>query len=181
MSFLAESIDSACAGKRPVRIIAETLLIAGAVKLAASLFRRVRRRGLKATLTGLALSTAAAVPGGGSAVSASIASTMRKSMIPAAVLAEAVNHDLPAEGVPAAELLAKLKTWAGDEKALWGAGRASGAIYHGGEELLRTLTEAYTMFALSNPLHPDLFPWVRKMEAEVVRMTWYVPTTSSII
>lgn len=26
------------------------------------------------------------------------------------------------------------------------------------------------MFAWSNPLHPDVFPDVRKMEAEVVRM-----------
>lgn len=27
------------------------------------------------------------------------------------------------------------------------------------------------MFSLSNPLHPDVFPYVRKMEAEVVAMT----------
>ncbi len=26
------------------------------------------------------------------------------------------------------------------------------------------------MFALSNPLHPDVFPMVRKMEAECVQM-----------
>lgn len=29
----------------------------------------------------------------------------------------------------------------------------------------------YGDFAWSNPLHPDIFPGVRKMEAEVVRMT----------
>lgn len=29
----------------------------------------------------------------------------------------------------------------------------------------------YGEFAWSNPLHPDIFPGVRKMEAEVVRMT----------
>jgi len=30
--------------------------------------------------------------------------------------------------------------------------------------------EAFKRFALSNPLHPDLFPSVRKMESEVVAM-----------
>lgn len=28
----------------------------------------------------------------------------------------------------------------------------------------------YTDYAFSNPLHPDVFPGVRKMEAEVIRM-----------
>ena len=31
--------------------------------------------------------------------------------------------------------------------------------------------QVYGDFAWSNPLHPDIFPGVRKMEAEVVRMT----------
>lgn len=33
------------------------------------------------------------------------------------------------------------------------------------------LPQVYGDFAWSNPLHPDIFPGVRKMEAEVVRMT----------
>lgn len=33
------------------------------------------------------------------------------------------------------------------------------------------LMQAYSMFAWTNPLHPEVFPDVRKMEAEVVRMT----------
>ena len=32
------------------------------------------------------------------------------------------------------------------------------------------MTEAYRKFALSNPLHPDIFPSVRKMESEIVSM-----------
>lgn len=31
-------------------------------------------------------------------------------------------------------------------------------------------TAAFEMFALANPLHPDVFPFVRKMEAEVISM-----------
>ncbi len=33
------------------------------------------------------------------------------------------------------------------------------------------MTEAFSRYALSNPLHPDCFPYLRKMESEVVAMT----------
>src|SRR5690606_18662499 len=36
--------------------------------------------------------------------------------------------------------------------------------------LIELQTKAYQMFSVSNPLHPDVFPGVRKMEAEVVAM-----------
>lgn len=54
--------------------------------------------------------------------------------------------------------------------AEWENGQVSGAVYHGGKEMLDLQSEAYRMFAVSNPLHPDVFPGVRKMEAEVVAM-----------
>lgn len=46
----------------------------------------------------------------------------------------------------------------------------SGAIYHGGAELERVIGMAFSKCIISNPLHPDIFPGVRKMEAEIVRM-----------
>ncbi|KAI0929962.1 hypothetical protein AcW1_008774 [Taiwanofungus camphoratus] len=52
----------------------------------------------------------------------------------------------------------------------WQAGRISGAVYHGGEDLTRVILAAIQRYCLSNPLHPDVFPAVRKMEAEVVAM-----------
>lgn len=52
----------------------------------------------------------------------------------------------------------------------WEKGKVSGAVYHGGNELLDLQSEAYRMFSVSNPLHPDAFPGVRKMEAEIVAM-----------
>lgn len=30
------------------------------------------------------------------------------------------------------------------------------------------------MFALTNPLHPGVFPGVRKMEAEIIAMVQYI-------
>lgn len=52
----------------------------------------------------------------------------------------------------------------------WEDGRVSGAVYHGGKELCDLQTEAFGRFGVANPIHPDVFPGVRKMEAEVVAM-----------
>ena len=60
------------------------------------------------------------------------------------------------------------------------AGRTIGSWKHtgdlrktnqlGGEELNQIIADAMSKFLLSNPLHPDVFPGVRKMEAELVAM-----------
>ncbi|PCH36045.1 PLP-dependent transferase [Wolfiporia cocos MD-104 SS10] len=52
----------------------------------------------------------------------------------------------------------------------WHGGRVSGAVYHGGDDMTAVILAAITRYALSNPLHPDVFPAVRKMEAEIVAM-----------
>ncbi|CAI4223839.1 unnamed protein product [Auanema sp. JU1783] len=50
-------------------------------------------------------------------------------------------------------------------------GRVSGAVYTDrSKEHLQLLSQIYGKYAYSNPLHPDVFPGVRKMEAEVIRM-----------
>jgi glutamate/tyrosine decarboxylase-like PLP-dependent enzyme len=40
----------------------------------------------------------------------------------------------------------------------------------GGQDLTNLIVAAYERYCVSNPLHPDIFPTVRKMEAEVVSM-----------
>ncbi|XP_058241957.1 sphingosine-1-phosphate lyase 1 isoform X2 [Hemibagrus wyckioides] len=57
------------------------------------------------------------------------------------------------------------------DEVQWSKGKVSGAVYWGDEKLTDLLVKVYGEFAWSNPLHPDIFPGVRKMEAEVVRMT----------
>ncbi|KAA1471831.1 PLP-dependent transferase [Dentipellis sp. KUC8613] len=49
-------------------------------------------------------------------------------------------------------------------------GKLSGAVYHGGEDMEKVIVAAFQKYCVSNPLHPDVFPAVRKMEAEVVSM-----------
>lgn len=52
----------------------------------------------------------------------------------------------------------------------WRQGKISGAVYHGGDDLSKILVTAFERYCVSNPLHPDVFPAIRKMEAEVVAM-----------
>ncbi|WVN87133.1 uncharacterized protein L203_102309 [Cryptococcus depauperatus CBS 7841] len=56
------------------------------------------------------------------------------------------------------------------EKGDVNEGRVSGAVYHGGDDLNEIIVNAMSQFIVSNPLHPDVFPGVRKMEGEIVSM-----------
>ncbi|KHJ80847.1 hypothetical protein OESDEN_19473 [Oesophagostomum dentatum] len=51
-------------------------------------------------------------------------------------------------------------------------GKVSGAVFGDEKDMeeMRVYGEVFKRFAWSNPLWPKLFPGVRKMEAEVVRM-----------
>lgn len=51
-----------------------------------------------------------------------------------------------------------------------GSSKVSGTVYFAGDELRELLNRAYTAFAHTNPLHGDVFPSVRRMEAEVIAM-----------
>ncbi|XP_046859969.1 sphingosine-1-phosphate lyase 1-like isoform X2 [Xenia sp. Carnegie-2017] len=77
---------------------------------------------------------------------------------------------LPNKGMGREVLLKEVDKYENMGKINWKAGRVSGTVYHGGKELTDVLSEAYKHFTWSNPLHPDVFPGVRKMEAEVVKM-----------
>ncbi|KAH7090683.1 pyridoxal phosphate-dependent transferase [Paraphoma chrysanthemicola] len=77
---------------------------------------------------------------------------------------------LPTTGWSEEEVRKKLGDMANMEHTRWEDGRVSGAVYHGGDELIRLQTEAFGKFTVANPIHPDVFPGVRKMEAEVVAM-----------
>ncbi|TFK53493.1 PLP-dependent transferase [Heliocybe sulcata] len=52
----------------------------------------------------------------------------------------------------------------------WRNGKLSGAVYHGGPDMEQIIVAAFQRYCVSNPLHPDVFPAVRKMEAEIVAM-----------
>ncbi|KAI8055085.1 pyridoxal phosphate-dependent transferase [Syncephalis plumigaleata] len=78
--------------------------------------------------------------------------------------------NLPKQGFSEEQIRAELEKYHGMSKVDWKDGRISGAVYHGGESLTNLCTDAYRLFSVSNPLHPEVFPGVRKMEAEAVAM-----------
>ncbi|KAK2735219.1 hypothetical protein FQN57_001324 [Myotisia sp. PD_48] len=79
-------------------------------------------------------------------------------------------HSLPKQGWSHDVVRAELDKLAGMKHTMWEEGRVSGAVYHGGDDLLKLQATAFGQFAVSNPIHPDVFPGVRKMESEVVAM-----------
>ncbi|KAK4242097.1 hypothetical protein C8A03DRAFT_40518 [Achaetomium macrosporum] len=77
---------------------------------------------------------------------------------------------LPKEGWAEDAVRTELEALASMDHTRWEDGYVSGAVYHGEDDLLKLQTEAYGKFTVANPIHPDVFPGVRKMEAEVVAM-----------
>jgi len=82
-----------------------------------------------------------------------------------------VQARLPAQGIGAAEILAEMQQLAAEEQGRWRDGQVSGAVYHGGAEHLRLLSDVYALHSQSNPLHADVWPSATKYEAEIVSMT----------
>lgn len=53
----------------------------------------------------------------------------------------------------------------------WQNGKVSGTIYRHDQKLIELMANVYGLASYTNPLHPDVFPGVCKMEAEVVRIS----------
>ncbi|KAG1055962.1 hypothetical protein G6F43_002107 [Rhizopus delemar] len=81
-----------------------------------------------------------------------------------------IHLQLPSKGFTEEEVMKSLQKLSSLKRADWEGGKVSGSIYHGGEDLTRLLSEAYKIFAVANPLHPEIFPGIRRMEAESVAM-----------
>ncbi|XP_032457072.1 sphingosine-1-phosphate lyase isoform X2 [Nasonia vitripennis] len=78
---------------------------------------------------------------------------------------------LPAQGIDREQIikLVERSVYLGNYD--WKNGRVSGCVYRNAESGLKDLVkEVYSLASLTNPLHPDVFPGVCKMEAEVVRI-----------
>ena len=81
------------------------------------------------------------------------------------------NYKLPKVGINDDELLSNMKTLVDKEDNKWKNGYCSGSVYHGGNEHIDILNKASSLYSVSNPLHLDIWPSLRKYEAEVISMT----------
>ncbi|KEI36855.1 uncharacterized protein L969DRAFT_96873 [Mixia osmundae IAM 14324] len=82
------------------------------------------------------------------------------------------NATLPHHGMPKDWVEGELEKMEQLKATKWADGRVSGAVYHGHTEgeIGQVIQQAMARFILTNPLHPDVFPGIRKMESEVVKM-----------
>lgn len=78
---------------------------------------------------------------------------------------------LPEAGLFAPDVDILLKQHSEMDEADVIGGKVSGTVYGMDPKLRDLMLRAFSRFLYSNPLHPDVFPSVRKLEAEVVAMT----------
>lgn len=79
--------------------------------------------------------------------------------------------ELPDKGWDHEYILDQTKAYIAMGSMDWKSGAMSGAVYDGSAELAHLMSKVYELMAWTNPLHPDAFPGLRKMEAEIVRMS----------
>uniref|UniRef100_A0A8C1MT63 sphinganine-1-phosphate aldolase n=1 Tax=Cyprinus carpio TaxID=7962 RepID=A0A8C1MT63_CYPCA len=165
-------VNSQCAGLEPWQIIATTLLSTlGAVWLKGFLFQpesltsRVKKQFFKIIRK---------IPFIGATIQNQLNKALDDMSVSLCTLKEGMSYTklLPVQGLTHKQLLDKIREYEtlSESPVDWAKGKVSGAVYWGDEKLTDLLVKVYGEFAWSNPLHPDLFPGVRKMEAEVVRM-----------
>eukprot|EP00605_Chrysophyceae_sp_TOSAG23-4_P001438 GSChrysophyteH1.ASY1.ANO1.1566.1 assembled CDS len=67
-------------------------------------------------------------------------------------------------------ILQLMKTETSKEDVIWKDGKVSGAVYHGVDSHRELLNQAFSMYSISNPLHPDIWPSGMKFESEIIQM-----------
>ncbi|XP_043282236.1 sphingosine-1-phosphate lyase [Venturia canescens] len=77
---------------------------------------------------------------------------------------------LPEKGLTPEQVLDKVKKYTELGSYDWKGGKVSGTVYTDNEQLMNLIADVYGIASYTNPLHPDVFPGVCKMEAEVVRI-----------
>lgn len=77
---------------------------------------------------------------------------------------------LPEQGLSKDELIARLEKYRNFEKISYNEGQVSGCVYKVSKpETNELYNTVFDLFGETNPLHADVFPDIRTMEAEVVR------------
>lgn len=78
---------------------------------------------------------------------------------------------LPEEGACSEEIINTASKAVTLEQNTWKSGYCSGCVYHGEPAHLQLLDKVSNMYSISNPLHPDVWPSLRRMESDIVSMT----------
>lgn len=160
-------------GSQPIKVAGTTLAVVFAARYLAKFVDLVRYGQLRKATFAWAFSKARLLPPVKAKITAErekVAKQLQETMIEALPLDLPRWNTMPDKGVDRPKFLKMLSEWERIETANWSKGQVSGGIYHGGDELRKLGAQVFEMFSLSNPLHPEIFPYVRKMETETIRM-----------
>lgn len=80
-------------------------------------------------------------------------------------------YTLPNKGQPDSQIMKQVHEYLELGEYQWKDGYLSGSLYMWNPKLIELLTQVCSAAFYTNPLHPDVFPGVNKMEAEVVRIS----------
>uniref|UniRef100_A0A4W5NP92 sphinganine-1-phosphate aldolase n=1 Tax=Hucho hucho TaxID=62062 RepID=A0A4W5NP92_9TELE len=164
-------VNTNCEALEPWQIIGATLISTlGAVWVKGFLFQQET---LTSRIKKQCFRLIRKIPFVGAAIQTQLNKALDDMSVSLCALKEGMSYtkQLPEQGLTQVEVLDRISEYETLNEVDWEKGRVSGAVYWGDQTLTKLLVKVYGDFAWSNPLHPDIFPGVRKMEAEVVRMT----------
>lgn len=163
-------VNSRCGDLEPWQIIGATVITTlGAVWIKGFLFQQ---ESLSSRIKKLSFRLIRKIPFVGATIQSQLNKALDDMSASLCTLKEGMSYtkQLPSKGLSQSQVLDKIREYETLNEVKWEKGCVSGAVYWGDESLTNLLVKVYGDFAWSNPLHPDIFPGVRKMEAEVVRM-----------
>lgn len=166
-----QQVNARCEGLEPWQVIGATIITTlGAVWLKGFLFQN---ESLTSRIKKQFFRLIRKIPFVGSGIKGQLDKVLDDMSVSLCTLKEGMSYtkQLPSKGLTQSQVLDKIREYETLNEVDWEKGCVSGAVYWGDESLTKLLVKVYGDFAWSNPLHPDIFPGVRKMEAEVVRMS----------
>ncbi|XP_072247479.1 sphingosine-1-phosphate lyase 1 isoform X2 [Leuresthes tenuis] len=164
-------VNSHCAQLEPWQIIGASIITTlGAVWVKGFLFQQ---ESLISRIKKKCFRLIRKIPFVGTSIQGQLNKALDDMSLSLCTLKEGMSYtkELPSKGLTQNQVMEKIKEYETLNDVQWEKGCVSGAVYWGDESLTKLLVKVYGDFAWSNPLHPDIFPGVRKMEAEVVRMS----------
>ncbi|XP_075875220.1 sphingosine-1-phosphate lyase 1 isoform X1 [Nelusetta ayraudi] len=166
-----QQVNARCEGLEPWQVIGATIITTlGAVWLKGFLFQN---ESLTSRIKKQCFRVIRKIPFVSSGIKGQLDKVLDDMSASLCTLKEGMSYtkQLPPKGLSQSQVLDKIREYETLNEVDWEKGCVSGAVYWGDESLTKLLVKVYGDFAWSNPLHPDIFPGVRKMEAEVVRMS----------
>ncbi|CAM6091569.1 unnamed protein product [Calypogeia fissa] len=136
-----------------------------------SVYQVISNQGLKTSLIKLSFAIIKLIPGATGYIRKEQNKVIEKLQTSMKSERDCWRTELPFAGL-GTDVIQQIKAQKSRDKH-W-QGKCSGAVYIGGSETeghFSLVNEAYSLFAHTNPLHPDVFPSITRFEAEVVAMT----------